>query len=101
MRNRPVLRNVKVPWLIVLGIVVLFVVVDVALGHGLRDLIAGWVGTGTGASDLLRVSAVGAGAARDRCRRTGVTISVWRVAWQGAVCAVVATFAATLALALT
>ena len=38
---------------------------------------------------------------RDRCRRAGVTISVWRFAWQGAVCAIAATIAATLALTFT
>ena len=148
VRNRPLLREVKVPWLIVLGVSALFVVVDLALGHGLRQLLAGWVGTGTGTSDLLRVSAVGAGTAnmvnnlpaylalesvtdndpqrlmalligvnagplvtiwaslatilwRERCRRAGIAISMWRFAWQGAVCAIAATLAATLALALT
>ena len=147
VRNRPLLRAVKVPWFIVLGVSVLFVVVDLALGHGLRDLLAGWVGTGNGAADLLRISAVGAGTAnaannlpaylalesvtdtdpqrlmalligvnvgplvtiwaslatilwRERCRRAGTTISTWRFAWQGAVCALAATVAATLALAL-
>jgi arsenical pump membrane protein len=63
VRNRPMLRAVKVPWLIVLAVSGLFVVVDLALAHGLRELLAGWVGTGTGTTDLLRVSAVGAGAA--------------------------------------
>lgn len=105
------------------------------------------VGSGTGTSDLLRVSAVGAATSnvadnlpaylalesvtdndphrlmalligvnvgplvtiwaslatilwRERCRRAGVTISVWRFAWQGAVCAVTATIAAALTLAL-
>lgn len=147
VRNRPLLRNVKVPWLIVLGVSALFVVVDLALNHGLRDLLASWVGTGTGTSDLLRVSAVGAGTAnvvdnlpaylalesvtdndprrlmalligvnagplitiwaslatilwRERCRRAGVKISLWRFAWQGAVCATAATFTAALALSL-
>jgi arsenical pump membrane protein len=63
VRNPPLLRTVKVPWLIVVGVSVLFVTVDLALGHGLRDLLASWVGTGNGVSDLLRVSALGAGAA--------------------------------------
>jgi arsenical pump membrane protein len=63
VRNRPLLRTVKIPWLIVLGVSMLFVAVDLALGHGLRELLAGWVGTGTGTSDLLRVTALGAGAA--------------------------------------
>jgi len=144
VRNRPILRDVKIPWLIVLGVSALFVVVDLALGHGLRDLLASWVGSGTGTSDLLRVSAVGGGTAnvvdnlpaylalesvtdndphrlmalligvnagplitiwaslatilwRERCRRAGVTISTWRFAWQGALCAI----AATLVLSLT
>ena len=48
VRNRPLLRQVKVPWLIVAGVSALFVVVDLALGHGLRELLAGWVGTGPG-----------------------------------------------------
>jgi Na+/H+ antiporter NhaD and related arsenite permeases len=125
----------------------LFVVVDIALAHGLRDLLASWVGTGTATADLLRVSAFGAGASnavdnlpaylalesvtdndprrlmalligvnvgplvtiwaslatilwRERCRRAGVTISVWRFAWQGAACAVAATITAVLALKL-
>jgi arsenical pump membrane protein len=148
VRNRPLLRSVKVPWLIVLGVSALFVVVDLALAHGLREVLAGWVGRGTGTTDLLRISAVGAGTAnvannlpaylalesvtdnnpqrlmalligvnvgplvmtwaslatilwRERCRRAGMTISMWRFAWQGAVCALAATLAATLALALT
>ncbi|HEX7535680.1 MAG TPA: SLC13 family permease [Dermatophilaceae bacterium] len=145
VRNRPLLRAVKVPWHIVLAVSALFVVVDLALAHGLRELLAGWVGTGTGTSDLLRISAIGAGTAnvadnlpaylalesvtdndprrlmalligvnvgplvtiwaslatilwRERCRRAGVTISMWRFAWQGALCAIAATLAATLAL---
>lgn len=148
VRNRPLLRAVKVPWHIVLGVSVLFILVDLALGHGLQDLLAGWVGTGTGTSDLLRVSALGAGAAnvannlpaylalesvadgdphrlmalligvnagplitiwaslatilwRERCRRTGIAISMWRFAWQGSICAIATTLAATLTLALT
>jgi arsenical pump membrane protein len=147
VRDRALLSDVKVPWLIVLGISGLFVVVDIALGHGLRDLLASWVGAGTGTSELLRVSAVGAGSAnavdnlpaylalesvtdndprrlmalvigvnagslvtiwgslatilwRERCRRAGITIPLWRFAWQGAVCATAATLAATLALTL-
>jgi arsenical pump membrane protein len=148
VRNRPLLREVKLPWLIVLGVSALFVVVDLALGHGLRDLLAGWVGTGNGVFDLLRVSALGAGSAnvadnlpaylalesvtdndphrlmalligvnagplvtiwaslatilwRERCRRAGIAVSAWRLAWQGALCALAATLAATLALAFT
>jgi len=148
VRNRPILRAVKIPWLIVLGIIALFVAVDLALAYGLRELLASWVGSGTGTLDLLRVSAVGAGAAnvvdnlpaylalesvtddgprrlvalligvnagplitiwaslatilwRERCRRAGLTISVWRFAWQGALCATAATLAAVLTLSFT
>ena len=148
VRNRPLLRAVKIPWLIVLGIIALFMAVDLALTYGLRDLLASWVGSGTGTLDLLRVSAVGAGAAnvvdnlpaylalesvtddgprrlvalligvnagplitiwaslatilwRERCRRAGLTISVWRFAWQGALCATAATLAAVLTLSFT
>jgi arsenical pump membrane protein len=147
VRNRPLLRHVQIPWLIVLGVGVLFVLLDLALGHGLRALLASWVGTGTRTSDLLRVSAVGAGSAnvvdnlpaylalesvtdsdprRLRALLIGVntgplitiwaslatifvagtvpsrwvSISVWRFAWQGAVCASAATLAATFALSL-
>ena len=148
VRNRTLLRSVKVPWLIVLGVVALFVVVDLALSYGLRELLASWVGSGTGTLDLIRISAVGAGAAnvvdnlpaylalesvtddgprrlvalligvnagplitiwaslatilwRERCRRAGLTISAWRFAWQGALCATAATLAAVLALSFT
>jgi arsenical pump membrane protein len=147
IRDRAMLGEVRVPWLIVLGVSALFVVVDLALAHGLRELLAGWVGTGTGPLDLLRVTVFGAAAAngvnnlpaylaleavadnnpqrlmalligvdagplitiwaslatilwRERCRRAGISISVWRFAWQGAACAIAATLAATLALTL-
>jgi arsenical pump membrane protein len=63
VRNRRLLRAVKIPWHIVPGVIVLFVSVDFALAHGLRDLLASWVGSGTGVLELMRVSAVGAGAA--------------------------------------
>lgn len=148
VRNRPLLRAVRIPWFIVLGVSALFVAVDLALAHGLREVLASWVGSGTGTLDLMRVSAVGAGAAnvvnnlpaylalesvtddgprrllalligvntgplitiwaslatilwRERCRRAGLTISVWRFAWQGALCATAATLAAVLALSFT
>ena len=39
------------------------VLVDLALAHGLDELLASWVGSGTGTLDLMRVSAVGAGPA--------------------------------------
>lgn len=46
-----------------LGVSALFVVVDAALSHGLRDVLAGWVGSGGDGGALLRVGAVGAIAA--------------------------------------
>jgi arsenical pump membrane protein len=148
VRKRTLLRAVKISWRIVLGVIVLFVSVDLALAHGLRDVLASWVGGGTGVLDLMHVSAVGAGAAnvvdnlpvylalesvtdngplrllalligvntgplvtiwaslatilwRERCRRSCLTISAWRFAWQGALCASAATLAAVLALAFT
>jgi len=63
VRDRSLLRRVSVPWPLVIGVSVLFVVVDVALNHGLRETLASLVGTGTGPQDLLRVGAVGAVAA--------------------------------------
>ena len=63
VRSRGTLRTVQVPWLMVLGVCVLFVVVDVAGRHGLNTLLASWVGTGTTGPDLLRLSGVGAASA--------------------------------------
>ena len=63
VRSRGALRTVKVPWLMVLGVCVLFVVVDVAGRHGLNTLLASWVGTGTSGPDLLRLSGIGAASA--------------------------------------
>jgi arsenical pump membrane protein len=60
VRDRRLLRRVSVPWLMVLGVSVLFIVVDVALDHGLRDGLASLVGRGAGGGALLRVSVVGA-----------------------------------------
>ena len=59
VRDRTLLRRVTVPWQMVIGVTVLLVVVDVALNHGLRDLLASLVGTGTGAGALFRVGGVG------------------------------------------
>jgi Na+/H+ antiporter NhaD/arsenite permease-like protein len=59
-RAPDLLRRVKVPWLGVLGMCVLFVIVDVALRHGLESAVQSLVGHGTSAPDLLRVSTVGA-----------------------------------------
>jgi arsenical pump membrane protein len=60
VRDRSLLSRISVPWLMVLGISVLFVVVDVALNHGLRDVLASLVGTGTDAGAMFRLGAVGA-----------------------------------------
>jgi len=63
VRNRPLLRSVKVPW--------------VTIWASLATIL--W---------------------RERCRRAGISISMWRLAWQGTLCATAATVAATLALSL-
>ena len=63
VRDRSLLRRVSVPWQMVIGVSVLFLVVQLALDHGLKDLLAHLVGTGTGAGALFRVGAVGALAA--------------------------------------
>ena len=62
-RRPKILREVKVPWLVVGGVCVLFVAVDVALRHGLQDVLAAAVGRGTGLADLARVSGAAAGSA--------------------------------------
>ena len=59
-RQPKILRDVKVPWLVVAGVCVLFVVVDVALRHGLQDVLATAVGQGVGPAALARVSGVAA-----------------------------------------
>jgi arsenical pump membrane protein len=63
VRQPKVLREVKVPWLVVAGVCVLFVVVDVALRHGLQDLLASAVGSGTDLPALARVTGMGAASA--------------------------------------
>ena len=59
-RDRSLLRRISVPWPMVLGVSVLFVVVDVALTHGLREVLAALVGSGTDPGALFRLGAVGA-----------------------------------------
>ncbi|MEO3938915.1 SLC13 family permease [Dermatophilaceae bacterium Soc4.6] len=63
VRDRSLLRRISVPWQMVIGVSVLFVVVQLALDHGLQALLASLVGTGGGAGALFRVGAVGALAA--------------------------------------
>ncbi len=60
VRDRSLLRRISVPWLMVLGVSVLFVVVDIALNHGLREVLASLVASGTDAGALFRLGAVGA-----------------------------------------
>ncbi|MDQ2757849.1 MAG: SLC13 family permease [Actinomycetota bacterium] len=60
VRDRSMLQRISVPWPMVIGVSVLFVAVQLALDHGLRDLLASLVGTGGGAGALFRVGAVGA-----------------------------------------
>ncbi|WP_404385651.1 arsenic transporter [Knoellia locipacati] len=52
------LRTVAVPWVMVLAVCALFLVVEIAMRHGLEPLLAGLVGTGDG--DAWRVGLVGA-----------------------------------------
>jgi arsenical pump membrane protein len=147
VRDRGRLRQVSVPWQLAVGVTLLFVLVDLALRHGLGPVLANLVGTGTSPGALLRVAGGGALAANvadnlpayvaleavtsdapqrlmalligvnvaplvtpwaslatllwaQRCRARGVRISPWRLASQGATCAVAAGALAVGALAL-
>ena len=62
-RAPELLRRVRVPWVVVLGVVVLFVLIDLAGAHGLTTVLSAWAGSGTTAPDLLRVALTGAGSA--------------------------------------
>jgi arsenical pump membrane protein len=59
-RSPRMLRQLSVPWVMALGVAVLFVVIDIALRHGLRDALATVAGSGTTAGALARVAGVGA-----------------------------------------
>lgn len=63
VRNRPALRELHVPWALALGVLALFVIVDVARQHGLDDVLGHLVGTGAGTWDHLRLAGIGALAA--------------------------------------
>lgn len=63
VRQRSRLREVAVPWGMVLAVTALLVLVEVAAQHGLHRHLAGLVGSGTDAADLWQVSAVGAATA--------------------------------------
>jgi len=58
-RAPELLRRIRMPWLTVLGICVLFVVIDAALRAGLEAWLQTIVGHGTGPVALLRVSGIG------------------------------------------
>jgi arsenical pump membrane protein len=60
VRDRSLLRRIRVPWLMVLGVMVPFVVVDEALSHGLRELLTELTGAGTSPTALFQLAAVGA-----------------------------------------
>ena len=60
VRWRSRLSTVRVPWLMVIAVSVLFVVVDLAMRQGLEPVLAGLAGGGSSAADLFRVGAVGA-----------------------------------------
>lgn len=60
VRERDALRTVAVPCQMVLGVTVLFALVDFLRSHGLEDLIVRVMGSGESTVDLLRVSGLGA-----------------------------------------
>jgi arsenical pump membrane protein len=60
LRAPELLRGLRLPWRTVLGLSVLFLVVDAALRLGLEGALRDLVGTGTSATDLLRISGIGA-----------------------------------------
>jgi arsenical pump membrane protein len=59
-RWRPKVRSIQVPWLMVLGVCALFVVVDIAMRHGLEPALSALVGGSNDEGNLWRVGAVGA-----------------------------------------
>lgn len=60
VRERNALRTIAVPWQMVLGVTVLFAVVDFLRSHGLEEWIARVMGSGESTTELLRVSGLGA-----------------------------------------
>jgi len=58
-RAPELLRRIKMPWLTVMGICILFLVIDAALRLGLESWLRTIVGHGTGLGDLFRVSGLG------------------------------------------
>jgi arsenical pump membrane protein len=59
IRDRPALRSIAVPWLMVVAVTALFAAVDYLRSHGLDTLIANLVGTGDSFLALLRVATAG------------------------------------------
>ena len=137
-RNPSLLRGLQIPWLMALGFTVLFVLVGLALPHGLQSALASVAGSGSTPADLARLTGLGAAGANavnnlpaylaleavaqdtperlmalligvnvaplvtpwaslatllwaQRCRAAGIRISPASLAWQGLVCALVAT----------
>ena len=58
-RAPELLRRIKMPWLTVMGICILFLIIDAALRLGLEAWLRTIVGHGTGLGDLFRVSGLG------------------------------------------
>jgi arsenical pump membrane protein len=59
-RRPRLLAQISVPWAMALGVAGLFVVIDIALQHGLQSWLAGVAGQGGTPADLGQVSASGA-----------------------------------------
>ena len=62
-RNRSMLRRVAVPWRMAVAVAALFVLIDLALRHGLHDVLVTVAGTGHSPADLARLAGTGAAAA--------------------------------------
>ena len=60
VRDRPLLHRLSVPWRLALGVTALFVVIDLALRHGLQPVLVSLAGAGTAPLDLARVAGAGA-----------------------------------------
>ena len=60
IRRPRVLGSLSVPWAMTIGVAVLFVVIDLALRHGLQPWLAQAAGSGGSPGDLVRVAGVGA-----------------------------------------
>lgn len=63
LRSPTLLRGLSVPWQMAVGVAALFVVVDVALRHGLQPVLSALAGAGTAPAALAQVTVAGAVAA--------------------------------------